>query len=292
MTIFTEFAAAKVNLTLEVLGKRPDGYHEITSLVAFADVGDRITLDTSRPPWVSTSGPFAAGIAGENLINVTLQRLAAASPDLMLGAIHLEKNLPVAAGIGGGSADAAAVIRAVRRANPEKAASIDWAAVALRIGADVPVCLESRLTWMTGLGEKVKPVEPRFSAGLSAVIVNPLVAVPADKTAQVFKMLQAGPFSSEAGVRTVPSAPQTAHDLLRLIYSGRNDLQRAAVLTVPAISRVIAELGSAPGSRFARLSGAGPTCFALFDAEADPRRVAEVLAAAHPEWWVKFVVLS
>ncbi len=150
MTKFKEFAPAKINLTLRVLGRRPDGYHELESLVAFADVGDWVTLDVSKPVGVTTSGPFAGSIAGANLVEVALRRLVIEAPQLRLGSVHLEKNLPVAAGIGGGSADAAAVIRAVKRANAEQVETLDWNAFALRLGADVPVCLISRAAWMTG----------------------------------------------------------------------------------------------------------------------------------------------
>ena len=159
ITVFTEFASAKVNLTLEVLGRRIDGplsgYHDIASLVAFArDAADEVILDTSKPVASSVSGPFGATISGRNLIDVTLAKLAHAAPDLQLGAIHLIKNLPVAAGIGGGSADAAAVLRAVRRANPDHANSVDWLALARSLGADVPVCFENSAAWMTGLKDR------------------------------------------------------------------------------------------------------------------------------------------
>jgi 4-diphosphocytidyl-2-C-methyl-D-erythritol kinase len=144
MPFYTEGASAKINLTLEVRGRRKDGYHEIESLVAFADIGDSVILDTSGKTGVKMSGPFAQHIAGENLADVALQRLAAAEPRLALGTVMLEKRLPVASGIGGGSADAAAVLRAVRRANPGFETAVDWQGIALTLGADVPVCLGNR----------------------------------------------------------------------------------------------------------------------------------------------------
>jgi 4-diphosphocytidyl-2-C-methyl-D-erythritol kinase len=183
MTIVREFAPAKVNLTLEVLGRRADGYHELNSLVAFASVGDHVTLDTSKPVGTSVTGPFGMTIAGANLIDVTLAKLAAAEPRLQLGHVTLEKQLPIAAGIGGGSADAAAVLRAVRRVNPALVDAVDWNAIAVSLGADVPVCLASRLSWMRGLGERVLPLEAAEAINLPALIVNPLAPVPADKTA-------------------------------------------------------------------------------------------------------------
>ena len=124
--MITEVARAKVNLTLEVLGQRRDGYHELASLVAFANLGDQLTFDVARPAGVSVDGPFAPTLAGENLIAVALRRLAEIEPRLKLGHVHLNKHLPVAAGIGGGSADAAAVIRAVRRANADLVDAVDW----------------------------------------------------------------------------------------------------------------------------------------------------------------------
>jgi 4-diphosphocytidyl-2-C-methyl-D-erythritol kinase len=173
--LIQEHARAKVNLTLEVLGRRPDGYHELASLVAFADVGDVITLVpggaaggplVGGPPHqahgVTVSGPFAGALtnalAGPNLIATTLQRLREACPGLRLGTVHLEKRLPVAAGIGGGSADAAAVLRAVQRANPTLAAAVPWDDIAASLGADVPVCVAQRTTWMTGTGDLLSPL--------------------------------------------------------------------------------------------------------------------------------------
>ncbi|MEQ1718106.1 MAG: 4-(cytidine 5'-diphospho)-2-C-methyl-D-erythritol kinase [Hyphomicrobium sp.] len=289
MTVITEFAPAKINLTLEVLGRRADGYHELKSLVAFADVGDTITLDTSLPRGVSMSGPFASSIAGANLVETTLQRIAVAYPHLTLGAIHLEKNLPVAAGIGGGSADAAAVLRAVRRANAEFSDKIDWYALALSLGADVPVCFHARLSWMTGLGEHVEPVYAEHSkpfAGFAAVIVNPLVPVPVDKTAQVFRALGAPPL--EAGF-TPASPPTGANDrvhLMTVVSAGSNALEAAAVRVVPAVATVLDALRTLTVCRLARMSGGGPTSFALYETLDAAEAAREVVATRHPAWWV------
>ena len=291
MTVFKEFAPAKINLTLRVLGKRPDGYHELESLVAFADVGDFVTLDTSKPSGVTMSGPFAGSIAGANLVEVTLRRLSEANPDLQLGAVHLEKNLPVAAGIGGGSADAAALIRAVQRANPDKAKNVDWVAVALRIGADVPVCLECRLSWMAGLGEKVTPLALKFSPGISTVIVNPLVPVPADKTAQVFRALSAATLAPD--FRSVPRTPETysKRRVIEIVMEGNNALQDAACSIVPEVAAVLDELVKLPNCRLARMSGGGPTCFALFDNHDDAQTADEILSWKQPNWWIQSVAL-
>src|SRR5690606_13758578 len=150
--VLTETARAKVNLTLEVLGRRTDGFHELESLVAFAAIGDEVTLRVGAPLGVTVSGPNASAIDGENIAARALAVLVEAAPALVLGGVHIEKRLPVAAGIGGGSADAAAVLRAVARANPELAAAIDWHALAASLGADVPVCLASTAQFMWGIG--------------------------------------------------------------------------------------------------------------------------------------------
>lgn len=278
MTIIEERAPAKINLTLEVLGRRADGYHELRSLVAFAvDAFDIVTLDTSRPPGCDVTGPFGGSIAGQNLVELTLAKLAAADAGLKLGHVTLTKNLPVAAGIGGGSADAAAVLRAVARANPDRASAIDWSAIALSIGSDVPVCLQNRLSWMTGAGESVTPAETSLN-GLHAVIVNPRVPVPADKTAQVYRALRASTLAADIDRRL----PEPTFDL---IASGCNALEPAAIEIVPEISDVLAELAKLPGAKLTRMSGGGPTCFAMFDTADAAKRAAAELSARRPAWW-------
>ena len=291
MTVFKEFAPAKINLTLRVLGKRPDGYHELESLVAFADVGDFITLDVAKPVGVTMSGRFAGSIAGANLLDVTLRRLSEANADLQLGAVHIEKNLPVAAGIGGGSADAAAVIRAVKRANPEHVSKVDWLSVARAIGADVPVCLASQLSWMTGLGDNVEILELERLTVISAVIVNPLVLVPADKTAQVFGALSAETLAPD--FRSVPRAPETysKRRVIEIVLDGNNALQEAACSIVPEVAAVLDELVKLPNCRLARMSGGGPTCFALFDDHDDALTADEILSGKQPDWWSQSVAL-
>lgn len=217
MTVITEYARAKINLTLRVLGRRVDGYHELESLVVFADVGDIITLDTgsrvgsSQDGWnVTMSGPFAHALTGDNLIATTLQRLTTVCPALRLGGIHLDKQLPVASGLGGGSADAAAVLRAVRRANADNAAIQDicWHQIAASLGSDVPVCFANANAWMQGIGDRLQRVHELPE--LHAVLVNALGVVPPDKTARVFRALNAPPFmataSNGAVVGSLPAA--------------------------------------------------------------------------------------
>ena len=153
-----ELARAKINLTLTVRGRRPDGYHELESLVTFADAADEVVLHPGSQLSATTTGPFAPEIAGVNLVETTLRQLRELDAGLQLGSITLTKNLPVAAGLGGGSADAAAVLRAVRSANPDIADRIAWPDIAIRLGADVPVCLAGQPTLMWGIGDKLEPL--------------------------------------------------------------------------------------------------------------------------------------
>lgn len=283
MPAITELAHAKVNLTLSVRGRRPDGYHEIESLITFASLGDVVRFTPGAKAPLSVSGPFAGAIAGDNLIETALVRLAEAEPRLRLGAVALEKSLPIAAGLGGGSADAAALLRAVRSANPGLAAEVDWTGVAAHLGADVPVCLLSRPAFVSGTGEILTPMPglPR----LAAVLANSMAPVPLGKTARVFGRLKAPP----AGPGLPPRAPGPFADaavLIAYMAARGNDLMSAARQIEPAIGEVHAALTAAPGCRFAGLSGAGPTCFGIFD-DAEAAAAGEArLRAAQPGWWV------
>ncbi len=289
MKVLIETARPKINLTLRVLGRRTDGYHELASLVAFADgPSDRITLDGGRPAGVTADGPFAGAIASTNLLQTVLELAAEAAfrnyvGGFVLGHVHLEKNLPVAAGIGGGSADAAALIRLLQRANPVQTETIDWQAIALRIGADVPVCLSNRATWMTGTGERLTALE--HLPALSALLVYPQLAVPADKTARVFRALQAGAYDENEPRHDMPPTIPHAQALIDMIDGG-NDLEAAATSIVPAISEVLSALRALQGCRVAAMSGAGPTCFAVFNDEAAAKAAAHALQRYRPGWWI------
>ncbi len=291
MPAIQEFAPAKINLTLDVLGKRADGFHELKSLVAFANIGDLIALDTAKPVSVTTSGPFAGSIAGANLVATTLAMLAEFDQGLLLGAVHLEKFLPVAAGLGGGSSDAAAVLRAVRRANPASEGQIDWARLGRRLGSDVPVCLQSRLSWMTGLGESVTPIDLPTPFRLAALVVNPRIPVAADKTARVYSALAAPPLSEKFAPPALP-VMEDAGDVLALISSGSNALEFAAREVVPAIETVLAELRNLAGQKLVRMSGGGPTCFALFDDLEIAGAAADTLRLKHAGWWIEETMLG
>jgi 4-diphosphocytidyl-2-C-methyl-D-erythritol kinase len=281
-----ELAPAKVNLTLAVRGRRADGYHELESVVTFADVHDVVTLDPGTEIRVAATGPFAGRIGGANLLDRALALLREAEGRLQLGSVLLEKNLPVAAGLGGGSADAAALLRAVRRANPDYADRVAWAGIAARLGADVPVCLSARPALMWGIGEKTAALTGLAQA--HAVLVNPGVPVP---TTDVFRALGAGP----APAALAPAPPPELRylgELARYMRSHGNDLEPAAVRLLPAIAGIRAALEAEPECLAASMSGSGPTCFGIFAGRAAARRAADRIAASHGGWWVRPTVLQ
>jgi 4-diphosphocytidyl-2-C-methyl-D-erythritol kinase len=243
-----------------------------------------VTLAPGSDRRVTTSGPFAGDIDGPNLLAKALAILRDLDPGLRLGAVALEKNLPVAAGLGGGSADAAALLRAVRRANPERAGTVAWHEVATRLGADVPVCLAGRPALMWGIGDRLDPLDtPHRLPPMGAVLVNPRLPL---STAAVFHALAATPTPVS---RERPSPLGPFPDLASLIEFMRrrgNDLERPATALLPAIADIKAALAALPGCRLAALSGSGPTCFGVFATGEDAARAAQTLAAAKPGWWI------
>lgn len=281
-----ELARAKVNLTLTVHGRRADGYHDLESLVTFAGLHDVVTLVPGEAGGVAVAGPLAGYISGENLLVKALVLLRRADPGLRLGPVRLEKHLPVAAGLGGGSSDAAALLRAVRRANPERAAGVPWPEIAARLGADVPVCLDDRPALLCGVGNDLAP-----ALGLPllhAALVNPGVPLP---TARVFAALNAGPAPAGAP-RWVPPAFASTEHVLDYMRKRGNDLEPAAMALLPVIREVKAALEAQPGCRLAAMSGSGPTCFGLYGGRESAGRAAAAIAAAHPGWWVKSTTLA
>ena len=271
---------------LVVRGRRGDGFHDLASLVTFADVHDEVTLDADAECALSVSGPFAQSIEGENLLSRTLELLREADPGLRLGSVHLVKNLPVAAGLGGGSADAAALLRAVRRANEQRAAAVPWLEIATRLGADVPVCLAARPALVWGKGESFRPL--RRLPRVDAIVVNPRVPL---ATAGVFAALKSGP-ASTAEAAPAPPDFSDLDGLLDYVKTCGNDLEAAAVGLLPQIGEVKALLATQAGCRFAAMSGSGPTCFGLFSSPTDAHRAALAIFAAKPSWWVEQTVLS
>ncbi|GAB4229038.1 MAG: 4-(cytidine 5'-diphospho)-2-C-methyl-D-erythritol kinase [Kiloniellaceae bacterium] len=277
----TEQAWAKINLNLQITGRRPDGYHELESLVVFAEVGDILTLSRLEGHEVELSidGPKAGPLLGEsdNLVLRAARGLARACGSGAGAAMTLTKNLPVASGIGGGSADAAAALRGLSRLWSLELPPAEMAALALTLGADVPVCLDSRPVVMSGIGEVLEPV-PALPP-LWFVLVNPGVAV---STAQVF----AGREGAFARVREPRLPPLALTALIDWLAARPNDLEAPARRLAPAVDGVLSALAEVPDCLLARMSGSGATCFGLFEDEAAARRAAEALALRNPDWWV------
>jgi 4-diphosphocytidyl-2-C-methyl-D-erythritol kinase len=283
-TAWAEKAPAKVNLTLHVLGRRADGYHELESLVAFAGVGDVVTLTPGAALALKVSGPTAAaaGDVADNLVLKAARALAAGVGGLKLGRFALSKRLPVAAGLGGGSADAAAALRLLARANEISLDDPRLLQAARSTGADVPVCLDPRVRLMRGIGDILS--EPLDLPRLSAVLVNPGVAV---ATKDVFAALTLPP-----AAQTVQADAPAGAVPLDEIDKGRNDLEEPAIELEPAIAEVLAVLRKLPGCRLARMSGSGATCFALFDTTAAANAAARTLRVGYPAWWVRATTLG
>ncbi|MDX2157088.1 MAG: 4-(cytidine 5'-diphospho)-2-C-methyl-D-erythritol kinase [Hyphomicrobiaceae bacterium] len=287
-TVLAEAAPAKVNVTLCVRGRRPDGYHELESLVVFAGVGDVVQLEPGLPLGLSVSGPRSAAVGdGTNLVLEAARAVGGFERGLRLGRFHLEKNLPVAAGLGGGSSDAAAALRLIRAANPDAGDGLDWAAIAARIGADVPVCLINRAAVMTGLGEQVTPL-PHALPAAWMVLANPGIPL---ATPDVFRALAAPPLAAAVQPAVAPWL-DSFEALLDYAVARPNDLEAVAVRLCPAIAEVQRALADLDGARLVRMSGSGPTCFALFDGAGSAVAGARRLGAAHPDWWVRAAPVS
>ncbi|MEL7099100.1 MAG: 4-(cytidine 5'-diphospho)-2-C-methyl-D-erythritol kinase [Pseudomonadota bacterium] len=263
------FAPAKVNLCLHVTGQRADGYHLLDSLVMFADVGDRLALMPAAEMSMSVTGPFALGVPTDAR-NLAWRAAEAAG---WTGHIALEKNLPHGGGIGGGSSDAAAVLRALD-------AQVD----PLPLGADVPVCRVGRAALMTGIGEVVTPIadDPSFFA----VLVNPGLHV---ATPDVFAALRS---KENPALDPLPTRGAGLRAWLDWLRAQRNDLQEAAIAHAPGIGRVLRGLEATPGVLLTRMSGSGSTCFGLYPTRSAAQLAASAIAAERPDWWAVPVTLS
>jgi 4-diphosphocytidyl-2-C-methyl-D-erythritol kinase len=273
------FAPAKVNLYLHLIGVRADGYHLVDSLVAFADIGDRVTARASAALTLEIDGPQADSLAGlgeDNLMLRAARLLADHAGIAAHAALHLQKNLPVAAGIGGGSSDAAAALRALCALWRVPVDEADLCRLGARLGADVPACLHAGAVWIGGIGEQIEPEPLLPPAGI--VLVNPQIALP---TAAVFAARR-GPFGN-AG-RFAPM-PQDAAGLAAVLERLRNDLTNAAIGIAPEIGAVLTALARLPGALIARMSGSGATCFALFADRLKAERAHAAIAKAEPGWW-------
>lgn len=286
------FAPAKVNLTLHILGRRGDGYHSLESLVAFADVGDRLARVVGEAPAISVFGPFAAETPA-NADNLVL-RAAAAFSARFGGAAHafsLEKHLPVASGIGGGSADAAAALRLCAADRGWDPIGEEVLSLAASLGADVPVCIERRARMMRGTGAVLDP--PCAFPAVPAVLVNPRVPVP---TGAVFAALGLAPGQGmDHGTGHPLCPPAAVADVARFIdwLSGqRNDLEPPALRVAPVVAEVLGALRRDGACRLARMSGSGGTCFGLYESHAAAKNAAVRLIAQNPGWWVAATILA
>jgi 4-diphosphocytidyl-2-C-methyl-D-erythritol kinase len=294
MPALIEDGRAKVNLTLRVVGRRVDGYHDLESVVAFADCADRLSLTPGSTLDLSTTGPLArdCGETADNLVFKAAQLLGERVPDLRLGAFTLDKVLPVAAGIGGGSADAAAALRLLAQANGLALDDARLVEAAKLTGADVPVCLASRACVMTGVGETLLPLSlPK----LPCVMVNPCIPV---ATKDVFEALGLRHGELLVGATDVmraaawPEAGASVEEWVEALSSGSNDLEAPATRIQPVIGEVLSALSATNGAWLARMSGSGATCFAIFENTAEAQRAAQKIKLDHPGWWVHAGVLS
>jgi 4-diphosphocytidyl-2-C-methyl-D-erythritol kinase len=283
MTRIVRRAPAKLNLTLQVVGRRADGYHLLDSLVAFTEYGDTVAAEPAPRLELVRDGPFAGRIDGPDERNLVL-RAARALADWAgmapAARLTLTKRLPVASGIGGGSSDAAATLLALAALWRLDPTPEQLAAIGLGLGADLPVCLAGRPTRLRGIGEILTPAPDLPAAPV--VLVNPGIGL---ATPPVFKARR-GPFSAGPGEPgALAATPPDAAALAAALARHGNDLTPPATLLMPAIADILAALGSEPNCLLARMSGSGATCFALFPTDSDAAAAAASLARTRPEWW-------
>lgn len=287
---FSDAAPAKLNLTLRVTGRRADGYHELCSIVCFANVGDDLRLSEAPALSLTVDGDTAAqsGAVSDNLVLKAARALQEQIPDLRIGQFQLTKRLPVAAGIGGGSSDAATALRLLARLN--EIAPSDWRLMhaARATGADVPVCLDPRPRIMRGIGELLSG--PLGLPKLDAVLVNPRVAAP---TVQVFKALRELSTGEDPAALLLEQddAPKT-EALIDALRQSNNDLEAPALSLFPEIATVLAALRATRGCLLARMSGSGATCFGLFESRERADASSLQIHSRHPGWWVRSAILG
>lgn len=276
--MIVDVARAKLNLALHVRARRPDGYHELETLFAFVADGDVLTVAQADTPSLAITGPFSAGLAGEgdNLVTRAIRLYAERIAPVPPLAVVLDKRLPVASGIGGGSADAAAMLRVLARLDGIAIDDPALVAVAAALGSDVPACLAGVTAIGRGRGEALEPIEG--APGTPVLLVNPGVGV---STASVF-----------AGWDRIDRGAMPGGTAWAIALAGRNDLEAPARAVAPVIGEVLSALAAAPGARLVRMSGSGATCFALFGTVADRAAAAASIRGARPEWWCLETVLT
>jgi len=276
---FTLLAPAKINLFLHITGKRPDGYHLLQSVVVFANIGDRLTFARHDSLFIDVAGPFAGDVCAprDNLIYKAAQALGENYKTAPTAQILLEKNLPVASGMGGGSSDAAAALKGLAQlwGLPEEFDRMQK--IAATLGADVPACLMRRPVWMEGAGEKMMRLPDMPDMHL--VLVNPAVATP---TPEVFHQFRAkfSPPIQFIGRR------KTMGEWIADLKLYRNDLTDAAIAVSPEIKIALQAIADTQGCQIARLSGSGATCFGIYETPTAAHAAVNKLRQQHPEWWV------
>ncbi len=287
---FSEPAPAKVNLTLRILGKRADGYHDLESLVAFAGLADEVTLTLDGELGLDIDGPTAAaaGDVADNLVLRAARELVGRTDGLRLGRFALTKRIPVAAGLGGGSSDAAAALRLVMRVNGIARDNARVIEAARATGADVPVCLDPRPRVMRGIGDVLSA--PLDLPPLPAVLVNPGVPVP---TRDVFGKLGLVPGEKRGAASEIDAGRlKDRAALLAWLESQPNDLEAPAIAIQPVIAQVLGAIERQSDCLLSRMSGSGATCFGLFETQSAAAAAAQALASAHPTWWVAPTIFS
>lgn len=279
------FAAAKVNLFLHVGASTQDGFHPICSLMAFADVGDRVSTFDAEAFELRVAGPFAAGLGAEadNLVVRAARALIAEArrPLAPLG-LSLEKHLPVASGLGGGSSDAGATLRLLNDIYRLSLGDQRLEAIAASLGSDGAACLWGAPVIAQGRGERLSPA-PRLPT-LDAVLVNPRVPV---STAKVYRRFDADGRFGDVTPPAMPDAFEDAIDLAAWLVGQRNDLAAPAMAVAPEVGAVLETLAGEPEALLARVSGSGGTCFALCASDIEAESLAERLEAMAPDWWVR-----
>lgn len=286
----TVLAPAKVNLFLHIIGRRDDGYHLLESVFAFADFGDRITVQSAPDLNFSVTGRFAsvcrrAGCdGGKNIAARAAAMLRQLSGTSAGAKITLEKNLPLSAGLGGGSSDAAAALKALQvlwRVEPDEEQLVE---LALELGSDVPACLVGEPSFVAGIGELITPLE--IFEDINCVLVNPLKPLSTPGVFQTFAD------SGRAFTQPLALTPEVTEDLWTLLRGSHNDLQGPALGMCDEIGEILGALQAAEGTLLARMSGSGATCYGLYKTREAAGAAARAIATAHPGWWVKACMLT
>jgi len=271
MTNVEVFAPAKINLTLHVTGQRPDGYHLLDSLVVFADIGDRITVSPAQRTRLAISGPMAQGVPADrgNLVFRAAELMGVTAD------IHLEKNLPSAAGLGGGSSDAAATLKALSRMTGKP---VPDPAEILTLGADVPLCMADGLIRMQGIGDHLERLGR--AQKLPLILINPGASMPTEAVFQGLERKNLAPMD-----RQLPDLQGA--DWITWLAAQRNDLEVSAIRLVPEIDRVLQAMRQSDGCLLGRMSGSGATCFGIMRDDKTRDETVKTLKTGFPDWWIK-----